>query len=226
MPAREFRNKENAYLEWLESNSNGFVLTTSHDAPANYMSLHRSRCKKISVYAKNMDGPAFTGKKYIKICASDPVDLLQWITTHDGKGFTSQCSFCKPNLPTGVAVSRAKANAEFDEQIRKATKNPEARRRRLKAAPKKPEPFFCTTIAFRRNPDVVAEVLERAAGRCEQCGKPAPFKRAKDKTPYLEVHHCVTLASGGEDTVKNALAVCPNCHRQAHYGYNELQRNG
>jgi len=34
----------------------------------------------------------------------------------------------------------------------------------------------------------------------------------------LEVHHKVPLAEGGDDTVENAIALCPNCHRHAHYG--------
>jgi histidinol dehydrogenase len=28
---------------------------------------------------------------------------------------------------------------------------------------------------------------------------------------------CLVLADGGADTVENAVAVCPNCHRAAHY---------
>jgi 5-methylcytosine-specific restriction protein A len=74
------------------------------------------------------------------------------------------------------------------------------------------------TFEFVRNTDVVAEVLLRANGICEACRTPAPFIRRKDKSPYLEVHHRKPLADGGEDTVANAVAVCPNCHRQAHYG--------
>ena len=34
----------------------------------------------------------------------------------------------------------------------------------------------------------------------------------------LEVHHTKPLAEGGEDTVNNAEALCPNCHKEAHYG--------
>ncbi|GAB6180364.1 hypothetical protein JCM14036_16830 [Desulfotomaculum defluvii] len=71
---------------------------------------------------------------------------------------------------------------------------------------------------FKRNPDVIVEVLERANGICEECRKPAPFNRASDGTPYLEVHHIIRLADGGEDTVDNAIAVCPNCHRKLHFG--------
>jgi len=81
-----------------------------------------------------------------------------------------------------------------------------------------PDNYVVTTKAFKRNADVIAEVLIRAKGYCEKCGKEAPFKRATDGTPYLEVHHIERLADGGEDTVENAQAVCPNCHRELHFG--------
>lgn len=71
---------------------------------------------------------------------------------------------------------------------------------------------------YLRNPLVVAEVLHRAQGLCERCRNPAPFRRKTDGTPYLEVHHRIPLAAGGLDTVNNAEALCPNCHRHAHYG--------
>jgi 5-methylcytosine-specific restriction endonuclease McrA len=94
----------------------------------------------------------------------------------------------------------------------------QARQKRLAMASKTPERVSVISTAFRRNPDVVAEVLARANGRCEECKLSAPFLRAKDNTPYLEIHHKVTLANGGEDTVENALALCPNCHRKLHFG--------
>lgn len=65
---------------------------------------------------------------------------------------------------------------------------------------------------------MVAEVLYRANGHCENCKSAAPFLRDLDNSPYLEVHHKKTLADGGDDTVENAIALCPNCHRKAHYG--------
>jgi 5-methylcytosine-specific restriction endonuclease McrA len=39
--------------------------------------------------------------------------------------------------------------------------------------------------------------------------KQAPFNRTKDNSPYLEVHHKKRLSEGGEDSVKNAIALCP-----------------
>jgi len=92
-----------------------------------------------------------------------------------------------------------------------------SRAARLAAAPLIPERYLTTSIAFRRNPDVIAEVLLRAAGHCEECRTPAPFVRASDGAPYLEVHHAVPLSAGGQDTVANGVGLCPNCHRAAHY---------
>lgn len=89
---------------------------------------------------------------------------------------------------------------------------------RLARAERKPSKVAVSTTAFIRNPDVVAEVLYRAGGVCESCKSPAPFQRASTGEPYLEVHHRVPLAADGDDTVENAIALCPNCHRKSHYG--------
>lgn len=91
------------------------------------------------------------------------------------------------------------------------------RRRRLTLATKLSRRIRVTSWEFVRNPDVIAEVLHRAEGRCESCGAAAPFTRSSDGSPYLEVHHKQRLADGGEDTIVNALALCPNCHRREHY---------
>ena len=107
-------------------------------------------------------------------------------------------------LQTAVATSLADSAA--------------ARQQRLATAPRLPETVQVVSRAFRRNPDVIAEVLVRAEGTCEECRSPAPFRRAKDSAPYLEVHHRIMLSVGGEDTVENALALCPNCHRKLHFG--------
>jgi len=107
----------------------------------------------------------------------------------------------------------------FAEAVRRSLNdNGAARDRRLARAKRLPTAITVQTTVFVRNEDVVAAVLLRAAGMCERCKREAPFKRARDSTPYLEVHHRVPLARGGEDSVENAAALCPNCHRQAHYG--------
>jgi hypothetical protein len=109
--------------------------------------------------------------------------------------------------------------SSFEEGVKKSlATSTAARKGRLETASRIPEVVQVISRAYRRNADVVAEVLARAAGFCEQCKGKALFLRAKDGMPYLEVHHRVTLASGGEDTVENALALCPNCYRKMHFG--------
>ena len=68
-----------------------------------------------------------------------------------------------------------------------------------------------------RDPAVHAWILKTAKGRCELCGSGAPFARPGGR-PYLEIHHVDRLADGGSDVPTNAVALCPNCHREAHYG--------
>ena len=89
---------------------------------------------------------------------------------------------------------------------------------RLKKARKIPEKIRVDSQVFLRNPDVITVVNRRANGICEECRHPAPFNKRLDGTPYLEVHHRTPLSQGGEDTVENAIALCPNCHRKAHHG--------
>lgn len=110
-------------------------------------------------------------------------------------------------------------SADFDEKVQVSLADTAtARAKRLAQAPKKPRIIYRVVREYDRNPDVVAEVLLRAKGRCERCSNPAPFVRRRDDTPYLEVHHIQQLAKGGDDTVTNAIALCPNCHRELHYG--------
>lgn len=108
---------------------------------------------------------------------------------------------------------------QFESSVQQAyTDTSKNRKKRLNHANKKPETVQAITIVFKRNPDVVVEVLLRADGICEECKKSAPFLRKSDNTPYLEVHHLIPLAKGGDDTVENAVALCPNCHRKMHFG--------
>lgn len=94
----------------------------------------------------------------------------------------------------------------------------EARQARLKVAQKITKKIFSNVTLFNRNPDVAAETLFRANGICQNCKQPTPFKRKSNGQPYLEVHHTIPLSQEGEDVIENTIALCPNCHREKHYG--------
>jgi 5-methylcytosine-specific restriction enzyme A len=70
---------------------------------------------------------------------------------------------------------------------------------------------------YERDPKVKAWILKNAGGICECCETKAPFLD-NEGVPYLEVHHVRRLADGGPDKTSNAVALCPNCHRQLHHG--------
>ncbi|HHY76039.1 MAG TPA: HNH endonuclease [Firmicutes bacterium] len=68
---------------------------------------------------------------------------------------------------------------------------------------------------YDRNPYVSAAAKRRANGKCQLCGKSAPFLDPHGQ-PYLETHHIIWLSRGGPDTLDNTVALCPNCHRKMH----------
>jgi 5-methylcytosine-specific restriction protein A len=82
-----------------------------------------------------------------------------------------------------------------------------------------PERSAILSVSYYRDPAVKAWVLQNAKGVCEVCSAAAPFENGEG-LPYLEVHHVKRLSDGGSDTVENAIAVCPNCHRNLHFGKN------
>jgi 5-methylcytosine-specific restriction protein A len=116
-------------------------------------------------------------------------------------------------------ITEQQLDSDLKRKVDQSSKTSQKNRlARLKLASKKPAEILIVSKAFVRNPDVIAEVLARANGKCEGCFLPAPFIRNSDASPYLEVHHKTPLAEGGEDTVENAVALCANCHRKEHYG--------
>ena len=69
---------------------------------------------------------------------------------------------------------------------------------------------------FVRSAPVRKRVLNRADGRCEWCGEYG--FATHDGAIFLETHHIVPLSEGGPDKSSNVVALCPNHHREAHFG--------
>ncbi len=154
----------------------------------------------------------------------------QWAPPHTN--FRGMRSVQLPqNIAVGIRALRGgvPSTEAFEAQFLRAVIAARAdsaaeRQARIAVAPAQPQTTTVTATAFLRNADVAAEVLTRANCYCEACRAPAPFFRASDGTPFLEVHHRIRLADGGADTTENAVAVCPNCHRREHFGPPSLHR--
>lgn len=107
---------------------------------------------------------------------------------------------------------------KFEKKESKCSKEKEDKlfkKAKEKSEREKQEGKVTTTVVYDRNPEVSAYVKKRAKGKCDLCGKKAPFKDRKG-LPYLEEHHVIRLADGGNDSIDNAVALCPNCHRKVH----------
>jgi 5-methylcytosine-specific restriction protein A len=80
------------------------------------------------------------------------------------------------------------------------------------------------SIVRYRSDAIRVYVLRRANGVCEACDTDALFRTGGGR-PYLEPHHIRRLPDGGPDHPGRIAAVCPNCHRRAHYGEDKGEFN-
>ncbi len=93
----------------------------------------------------------------------------------------------------------------------------ELRRRAMQEATEEVPAVQRQVNVRKRSAYIKAYVLRRAAGICESCGEPAPFRKSGGE-PFLEAHHIQRLSDGGPDDPEWVGGICPNCHREAHHG--------
>jgi len=118
--------------------------------------------------------------------------------------------FSAPAIPEEVFINK---NKEREKKSKKLSNKDLIKK--LENAQKKPGKRNVLSKQYERNQDVVELVKRKAKGICQLCGKKAPFLD-KNNEPFLEVHHIKWLSKGGEDSIKNAVALCPNFHRKMH----------
>ncbi len=142
----------------------------------------------------------------------DTICSIHWKCKGKGKKFVDWTDGTRWNR---IDVKTAE---EFDKSVRSAMKLSEAQLlARIANAPRRPQKAEVARNEFARNTDVAALARLRAKGKCLDCGKRAPFLTVAG-VPFLEVHHVTRLTDGGEDTIENTIALCPNCHRERHFG--------
>ncbi|HDY7704115.1 TPA: HNH endonuclease [Vibrio vulnificus] len=190
--------------EWVTNNPEGLIVNSNPSGfSSKYIVLHRSSCESFSKTGRSQI-------TYSKYCFENAHILYLELQTLgiDLKDVRMGCTTCHVNRFIPVQDKK-----DLDLKVNQLLKTG------LQSKPKgndKPQESNSTITAYLRDPQVVAWVKNRAKGRCELCMKNAPFLN-KDGFPYLEVHHVKPLSEGGKDVVKNCVALCPNCHREAHY---------
>ena len=74
-----------------------------------------------------------------------------------------------------------------------------------------------TSFVYERDPAIKTFAKLRSQSRCEMPGCDYVGFEKNNGELYIEVHHIVSLAAEGGDIISNVAALCPNCHRKAHY---------
>jgi 5-methylcytosine-specific restriction protein A len=103
-------------------------------------------------------------------------------------------------------ISNVLANASIEE----------LRNRAIDDSADSREPLERKTAFRMRSAAIKRYARARAGGKCEGCGVMAPFMTVAGE-PYLEVHHVRRLSDDGPDHPSFVVAICPTCHRRAHY---------
>lgn len=205
---REWRDDElraacEAYLAMLAAERNGQPLVKKQvyrDLASRFEPSEKSferRMQNISAVLMWMDHDWIDGLKPLKNVGKNVIGKIQQMIDELEDTHT---------LPVAV----------FESEVNKRRTKPQ---RHAPAGNRQPRTSDHLVTTVERDPAVKAWVLQQANGHCECCGQAAPFT-GNDGLPYLEVHHVVRLADNGPDTIDNAVAICPNCHRALHYAHN------
>ena len=121
------------------------------------------------------------------------LDLVNWtVTAYDSK--TGQCTLTR--------------GAEWENAVDDLSAPPEGNQF--------PDRANVVVQVIKRDNRVRAHAIKRANGKCEYCGVQG-FPTTNGYF-YVEAHHIIALCDSGRDTVDNVIALCPQHHRQAHYG--------
>lgn len=112
---------------------------------------------------------------------------------------------------------QVKILAHFEERIaNKKFKNPGLNDLDIPEGTDTPDRALTSGWTVIRDPKVRAYVIKKSKGMCEYCGR-LGFK-LKSGRFYVEAHHIIALANQGKDKIDNVIALCPEHHREAHFG--------
>lgn len=125
--------------------------------------------------------------------------------------FLDDCYRFRPNGHFMILIYHDVSREEFNPYLSES----ELRQKAVRHSASRRYQSSNTSGSFVRDRYVSEYAKRRAHGICQLCGRPAPFND-KNGNPYLETHHIIWLGEGGDDSINNVVALCPNCHRKMH----------
>ncbi len=213
------RNAHTLFQTWRRSNPNGFFI---NDKGAKNSLLHIATCRHLGDTKWTSDDVVGLTEKR-KICARTIPELQRWAESQHLS--IRLCKDCGPDKHTTI-----QPEFEYTKVLEKLLESavysaPVQARSELAvddlASPPigniSPDRALSTARwNYLRDPKVREFVLSRAKGLCEYCGNEGFLLQSGRR--FLEAHHIIALAKDGADTPQNVIALCPNHHREAHYG--------
>jgi 5-methylcytosine-specific restriction endonuclease McrA len=129
----------------------------------------------------------------------------------------------KAEIELPILDDLIRINSELEDEAGELSRG-DLIQRALKASESPPGRQSAKVHYYERNQYVSAAAKQLAEGCCDLCRESAPFQN-NNGVPYLECHHVDPLAKGGKDILDNAVALCPNCHRQLHVCGSSLDKD-
>jgi hypothetical protein len=83
-------NDDAVYLQWVNSNLNGFVINSPKRSGAVPDMLHKASCQHITTSQRTN----YTTTDYRKICSVNREELIAWGAKHSSN--FQECKVCKP----------------------------------------------------------------------------------------------------------------------------------
>lgn len=211
MCMKVFENDDKAYLKWIKQNPFGFVVNTRKEKSRPYRVAHKVLCKFIS----NENNRARSTENYIKVCATDPIELKQWFHEHKNN-FNNEfheCGKCQPNINVLFTNDSFLYPIELDEtplyqegSLRKVFVN-----------------------KYERDPQARKDCLKHFGHSCSVCKIDFSEKYGELGKNFIHVHHLKPLSEIKKtytiNPITDLIPVCPNCHSMLHRRVPALQIN-
>ena len=143
-------------------------------------------------------------------------DLISYLSVGDEILFTrdneSIFIYNLSNLVTGNSVNKENIYTQIDvELLRERATNINVNPARVRQI----------IEVYPRNRVLKAYVKRRSNYTCEMPNCNYQGFPKENRELYIEIHHVIPLSEGGEDSMSNTVALCPNCHRALHYAVNK-----
>ncbi len=151
-------------------------------------------------------------------------ELVKWVyVSETGKDFAPKRASLQPEWPPKNPETYLdeceKAAATLGHQAMT-----ELKRRAIANGKKNPRYYDAQQRIYERSIEVIEFCRMRAKYQCEieKCDY-TPFVKFETDEVYIETHHINPLSEKGEDTIDNVGCLCPNHHKEIHYGENRAR---